>query len=340
MGEQLIIDVPGVFLGKTGERIVARKGKEAIGETPLDDVETLLIEGHGITISSDLVEACAMRGIQINFTDFRGDPIATFAAPAFNATVQTRRQQLAAYGDVRGALAARSFVTAKLRNQANLLKYFGKYRRSREPTAFVTLADAASSLDELAEAAKTVETSETSTVDTIRPSLMNIEGRGGAIYWASISVLLDGKFARREHRGAEDPINQALNYGYGILYGAVQRAVLLAGLDPFGGFLHVDRPGKPSLVLDLVEEFRQPVVDRALLALIGRGMSLEQESGTLTQKSRRAIADAVTGRLNNRELVRADAEYLSITSIITRQARRLAGFLRGERSYIPYISRW
>jgi len=57
-------------------------------------------------------------------------------------------------------------------------------------------------------------------------------------------------------------VNSALNYGYGILYGQVWGAVMNAGFEPFAGFLHLDRPGKPSLVLDLIEEFRQPIVDR------------------------------------------------------------------------------
>lgn len=337
MGELVVVDVPGVFLGKSGERIVARKGKELIGETPLDDVETLLVEGRGITISSDLVECCAGRGIQINFTDFRGEPIATFAAPAFGATVRTRREQLGAFSDRRGVLAAQTFVAAKLRNQANLLKYFGKYRRSTEPDMFATLAGAAGLLDSLSDSAKALASS---TINEVRPQILNIEGRGGAIYWASIAALLHGTFERREHRGAADPVNQAFNYGYGILYGSVQRAVLLSGLDPYGGFLHVDRPGKPSLVLDLIEEFRQPIVDRAIVAMLGHGKTLEQQDGNLTQTARRAVADAVVGRLQARELVRSKGERMALGGIITRQARNLAAFFRGERKYTPYVSRW
>jgi CRISPR-associated protein Cas1 len=68
----------------------------------------------------------------------------------------------------------------------------------------------------------------------------------------------------REGRGAQDPLNSLLNYGYGILYGQVEQAIILAGLDPYAGFLHADRPGKPSLTLDLIEEFRQVAIDRVV----------------------------------------------------------------------------
>lgn len=77
-------------------------------------------------------------------------------------------------------------------------------------------------------------------------------------------------FEGREHRGATDQVNAALNYGYGILYAQVWGAIMNAGLEPFAGFLHVDRPGKPSLVLDLIEEFRQPLVDRPVIAAFNK----------------------------------------------------------------------
>src|SRR5439155_51969 len=76
-------------------------------------------------------------------------------------------------------------------------------------------------------------------------------------------------------------VNASLTYGYGILYSQVWGAVLNAGLEPFAGFLHVDRPGKPSLVLDLTEEFRQPVVDRAVIAHVNLGEPIGMHEGFL-----------------------------------------------------------
>jgi hypothetical protein len=86
-------------------------------------------------------------------------------------------------------------------------------------------------------------------------------------------------FAGRSHQGATDAVNAALNYGYGILTAHVWGAVMNAGLEPFAGFLHVDRSGKPSLVLDLMEEFRQPVVDRPILSWLNKGGQLSASEG-------------------------------------------------------------
>jgi CRISPR-associated protein Cas1 len=133
-------------------------------------------------------------------------------------------------------------------------------------------------------------------------------------------------------------VNALLNYGYGILYTQVWSAVVLAGLEPFVGFLHVDRPGKPSLVLDLVEEFRQPVVDRAVIASINLGQNFEMEGGLLDADSRKTIAAKILDRLETRESFKG--KTFQIRSIIQIQARNLASFLRGEQEYKPYGFKW
>jgi CRISPR-associated protein Cas1 len=111
-----------------------------------------------------------------------------------------------------------------------------------------------------------------------------------------------------------------------------------AGLEPFAGFLHVDRPGKPSLVLDLVEEFRQPIVDRAVIALVSKGSPIDLDGGMLTNESRRAIAGAVLGRLETEATFRG--RRYKLRSILQLQARGVASFLRGGPPYRPFAFKW
>ncbi len=132
-----------------------------------------------------------------------------------------------------------------------------------------------------------------------------------------------------------------LNYGYGVLYAQVEQAVLLAGLDPYAGFLHADRPGKPSLVLDLIEEFRQGVVDRTLIGLVNRHVPFKQdEESLLTQETRSRIAEKVLERLDgSAELYEGKRQALRF--ILQCQARHLASFLRGDREqYTPFVAGW
>jgi CRISP-associated protein Cas1 len=173
-----------------------------------------------------------------------------------------------------------------------------------------------------------------------RQALMGMEGVAGRLYWQGFKAIVESKaeFMGRVHRGADDALNALLNYGYGILYAHVWGAVVNAGLEPFAGFLHVDRPGKPSLVLDLVEEFRQPVVDRTVIAFVNLGQTAEMKEGMLDEDSRRAIAERILQRLSSPEPFRG--QHFQVRSIIQMQARSLVSFLRGKGKYQPFSFRW
>jgi CRISPR-associated protein Cas1 len=133
-------------------------------------------------------------------------------------------------------------------------------------------------------------------------------------------------------------VNSLLNYGYGILYSQIWGAVLNAGLEPFAGFLHVDRPGKPSLVLDMVEEFRQPVVDRTVIAYVNLGTNIGMRDGLLDADTRKNIGDKIVERLVATEMYKG--KQYQIRSIIQMQARRLAGVLRGDGAYKAFSFKW
>jgi CRISPR-associated protein Cas1 len=306
-------------------------------ELPLFRIGEIIIAAPGVSLSSDLIEACCERGIRLSFLTPGGRPFAMLSSPMLTATVLTRREQLAAYGDRRGLELARAVVRGKLGNQAALLKYFGKYLKTAEPAAFERLTAAIQAIES---GRHEVERVPGERVDDTRGALLAIEGAAGRHYWGGVRTLLDGHaaFETREHRGAPDLVNSALNYGYGILYTQVWGALMNAGLEPFGGFLHVDRPGKPSLVLDLIEEFRQPVVDRAVIAALTKGTKLETREGLLTDESRRAVASAVLERLEGESGFRGRTYRLK--SIIQIQARNLAAFLRGGEAYRPFTFKW
>ena len=139
-------------------------------------------------------------------------------------------------------------------------------------------------------------------------------------------------------RGAVDPVNALLNYGYGILASRTWAAILHAGLDPFAGMLHADRSGKPSLVLDLMEELRAPAVDRAVLSYVRLGRPIRFEGSQLDEESRKNIAEAVLERLA--APVTVQGRKVLLGSIVQRQARSLATHVRGEGSYKPFAMTW
>lgn len=335
---ELVVSQYGVFLGKKSERVVVRAKGKTVQEVPLAGLEQINFLGEGAALSTDLIKECAERGVQINLLSHSGRPHAKLSAPTLTATIHTRREQLLAYGDERGTLLAKAFVHAKLQNQANLLRYFAKYRRTAAPDKFTFLMEKVEKIwayrEELA------EIPEREPIDEVRTQILSVEAHAASEYWQGFAALLEPRydFPGREHRGASDPVNSLLNYCYGILYSRIWGAVMLAGLEPFAGYLHADRSGKPSLILDLIEEFRQPVSDRVVLAYLGQGCEVKMDADKLDEGTRQLITRRLYDRLDAQE--RFAGKKLPIKSIIQRQARRLASYLRREEEYVPFVCDW
>jgi CRISPR-associated protein Cas1 len=338
-GSHVIVTGFGCWLGKKSERLAVRRGDgKVLYQFPLLRLQEVIVGSRGISVTTDLIDELCQRGIRLSLLKY-GDsqPYAMVTSPMLTATVETRRAQLAAYSDVRGLDLTKAIVEGKIRNQAKLLKYFGKHLSTTSPDAFRALEG---QVDRLAAEWRRCRAVAGRSIDECRGTLMAIEGAAGRAYWQGVALIIADKvpFDGRKGRGATDPVNSMLNYGYAILYSQVWGAILNAGLEPFAGFLHVDRPGKPSLVLDLIEEFRQPVVDRVVIAHVNTGERIGIQDGFLDTDTRKRVAEKVLERLTTAD--RYHGGKYQLRSIIQMQARRAASFLRGGAAYRSYAFKW
>jgi CRISPR-associated protein Cas1 len=337
--EYLIADTFGTHIGKYSERLKVTQAKETLAQAPLLHLKSVLVANHGVSISADALEACAERGIPVFFVDSRGNNYASMYASGLTGTVLTRREQLLAYYDRRGLSVAIAIAEGKIRNQAATLKYLAKTRKDTDLDLYEELhlcagevLDCIAHLDQL----------EAENVDAVRVQIMSAEANAAKRYWSAARLVLPENYGwtGREGRGATDPINSLLNYGYGILYGLIEQVILLAGLDPYGGFLHADRSGKPSLVLDLIEEFRPIAVDRLVFGLANRAFKIEQdEKGLLSADTRRSLAEKTLQHIDVG--VRYEGKRYPLRFVMQMQARHLAAFLRSEReAYETFRASW
>jgi CRISPR-associated protein Cas1 len=292
-----------------------------------------------VSISSDALAELADRGIRVSILAGNGRPVAQLASPNLTATVAIRRAQLQALSNERGLRLATSMAAGKLLNQARLLKYFAKNVRTSQPEQFAKLGRHIAAILALR---RNILRGCWLDLEEARTAVMGLEGTAARHYWEAVTLLLEkhADFPGREHRGAADFVNALLNYGYGVLYSQVWSAVLNAGLEPFAGFLHTDRPGKPSLVLDFTEEFRAPVVDRTVLAAIRlRQLQPPATPGPLDAAARTVLVDQLFRRLESKE--RFQGGDYQVRSIIQMQARRVASFLmKRTESYRPFRFKW
>jgi len=228
-------------------------------------------------------------------------------------------------------------AACKLRNQEKLLLFFHKQFGQRDRGRAEKIREFSRSLRILQEKVKRIQGKR---IHEVRSLFLTIERSGGRIYREGVREVLNQKFEflGRVHQGATEVVDSMLNYGYEILYSQIWGALLNAGLEPFTGFMHIDQPGRSSLILDLIDEFRQPVVDRTIIDSISLGVLHRLKDGLLDIKTRDSISQMIFQRLESIES--CEGKKYQIKSIIQMQARHLAAFFRREKKYVPFRFKW
>ena len=162
----------------------------------------------------------------------------------------------------------------------------------------------------------------------------------GRIYFSCLNKIIT--LPKRDPE-SKDIGNITLNYGYGILYSEVERACILSGLDPYLGFLHSDRYGKPSMVLDLLEQFR-PIIDKQIINLFVQkqisSTDIEKigDAILLTKNGRTKIIEAVQKGLTKK--IKFKNKYFKVSSIILEQGREITRFLlEDSNEFVPFLWR-
>lgn len=336
-GFEVTVSRSGSFIGKTQKGIVVKVKGQLVHQSPLENLKHIFITAQGVTLSSNLIAWAAQRHIPIDFMDYTGLPYARITS--FNATnYELQRAQLAAEDGGKASHLAISFVTGKIKNQMNLVKYYHKYRKTFDEGFVREFDDKTLRMEKILEELKTLEPAEH---EIIRGKLFSIEGRAAAAYWDIIKTLLDDNivFEGRVGKGATDLVNSLLNYGYAILYGKIWNSIQRIGLNPYISFLHKPQQGKPTLIFDLIEEFRPQAVDRVVFSQIDHGVEFKMDGQYLAQETRNRIAEEVLERINLFENFRG--RKMRLVDIMHEQAQNIASFLLGEKTkYAPYLGKW
>jgi group II intron reverse transcriptase/maturase/CRISPR-associated endonuclease Cas1 len=336
-GFDLAITQPGIALGKTDKNVTVKKEGKVVKQVPLVNLKNISVLSEGVSLSSNLVEACAENKISIDFLGKDGMPYAMLVAPAF-FEYRTGVAQLEAYSNQKGFEIVRSMIFGKINNQLNLIRYYGKYYLKRNDKFGKAFPKFLSEMDKYALASMELQNND---LDEFRLKMFAIEGQASARYWEMVDLLIKGKynFTGRVRQGATDLFNCMLNYGYAILYSRVTEAIILARLNPCLSYLHKPEGNRPSLVYDLIEEFRQQAVDRVVIALVMKSKKLKSVNGLLDEKTRKLLAQKVIDRINGVEVFRK--KEMRFHDIIQQQAKAIVKFLEGtSEKYKPYMPKW
>lgn len=259
---QIFINTYGTYLHVKEDmfEIRVREKKEPKGTTPRNVMKINHIAAHKITsfiiskgaaISTDAIMLALKNNIDIVVVESDGHPAGRFWHSKLGSTTRIRKRQLEASLNEEGLRWIMSWISQKLENQADYLQDLKKHRQKM-----------ANLLEEKQERIlefkqKIGSISATNTME-IAETIRGWEGSAGRHYFDTLGKTItdDFIFNGRSSRPAKDPFNAMLNYAYGILYSRVERALMIAGLDPFIGFLHRDDYNMKSLVFDFIEPYR------------------------------------------------------------------------------------
>lgn len=332
----LFVTLEGAWLSKDGQAVEVRHERETKLRVPLHNLESIVTFGWDISASAQLMAACAESGITLSFCSPHGKFLA--AATGFaSGNVLLRREQFRRADDLTACAAiARNIVVAKIANSRTSLLRAARDRPECEGAAI--LLSKAQWLGHRVETALREES-----LDVLR----GIEGDSAAAYFEAFPLLLtttDPAIAMqgRNRRPPTDPVNALLSFLYALLAHDCRSALAATGLDAAVGFLHKDRPGRPSLALDLMEEFRPVLADRLALALLNR-RQLEaddfdrRENGAvaLREDSRKKVLVAWQERKREEILHPFLHEKVTWGLMPHLQARLLARHLRGDLDAYP-----
>jgi CRISPR-associated protein Cas1 len=331
----LFISTQGTWLSQEGEDIVVHLDKDTKKKFPIHLFESVVCFGR-VNATSPLMGFCAQKGVPISFLSEYGRFLARVDGPV-RGNVLLRRQQYRLADDEKATSdIARNVLIGKISNSRAILM-----RAARDNGENPALTSAIKYL------AGTVQDLEKSLPLEI---LRGKEGDAARHYFDVFDHLILAqkehfKFTDRNRRPPVDNVNALLSFVYTLLAHDVMSALEGVGLDPAVGYLHRERPGRPSLALDIMEEFRPWLADRLVLSLINlkqirpEGFT-QSESGAVTMDdvTRKALIAAWQSRKQDELTHPYTGEKMAIGLLAHVQARLLARHIRGElQSYPPFV---
>ncbi len=330
----LYITTPKTYLRKKGETVAVIREREIVARIPLITLDGIVCFGN-VLVSPFLLGACPEYNISVSFLDIQGKFLARSQGPVAGNVLLRKEQYRISDSEGRSAELARFFLTGKIANQRTVLQ-----RALRDHSAKMNVRHVQDAVSFLEHSLSRLE--RTNSLDVIR----GIEGDAAHRYFSVFNeLLLDNKdfaFEDRNRRPPRDPVNAMLSYTYTLLYHDMRSALECCGLDPGVGFLHRDRPGRFSLALDLMEEFRPFFADRLVLSLINKKVINHTDfeaSGSgavlMNDPARKNLIQAYQKRKERVIQHPYVGKKMHIAILFQVQAQLLARYIRGDIDGYP-----
>lgn len=335
LGNVLYVTTPQAYLSLDGETIVVKKDEKQSTRLPLHNLEAIVCFNYP-GVSPMLMGACAERNIGLSFLKPEGRFLARVTGRVKGNLLLRKKQYQLAQDEGTAVSVAASCLSAKIFNSRQVIN-----RAIRDHSLLVDVPLLQAASDFLKQTLLAIQTA--GNLETLR----GLEGSAAKQYFGVFGGLIlqqkqDFPFTGRNRRPPLDNVNALLSFLYTLLTYEVSSALETIGLDPQVGFLHADRPGRPSLALDLIEELRPVLADRLVLTLINRKQIngsgfIHKESGgiVMDDDTRKKVLSAWQEKKQTEIVHPYLQESIPIGLLPHTQALLLARYLRGDLDAYP-----
>ena len=330
---KLVIDGYNKSIHKKDNQLTIHENSQIIDSIKANKINDITIVGKGY-VTFDALNLMAENNIKLISINPRGGLNYTLESPD-SKNVELKKQQYKLSENKLGLEISKELIKSKMKNQKATLTTLNKNKQIFE------VFNHRSKIDELIKQIEKLDFENKN--KQIRMQIMGIEGKSSNEYWSAIKYFIPKEihFEKRTKKPT-DLLNSMLNYGYAILASEITKSILTSGLDPYCGFLHYDMENRTSLTFDLIEPFRQQLVDKTMIGLINKKQvtmnDLDKRNNILKLNARKLIVNKILEKTFS--TITYDGKTVSYSQLIQKQSQNLVETLLKNKEFKGFYLRW
>lgn len=332
---KIILDGYNKSIHKKDNQLIFKEKDKTIENIKANQITDITITSKGY-ITFDALQLIAKNNIKLIATDYTGHINYILESPD-QTNITLKKQQYKLSENTKGTQIAKKIIKAKIHNQHSTIKTLNKNKKKPE------IKTIQQKLKQYKKEINTIKPDKEN-LNKTKTQIMITEAKASNHYWKAIKTLLPQNinFQKRNQKPENDILNSMLNYGYAILATEITKNITLQGLDPYCGFLHYDQNNRTSLTYDLIEEYRQQLVDKPVFSLINNKQitqeDIDKRNNTIKQKPRKTIATKILDKINTQ--LTYNEEKTTYKKIIQQQTKNLKNHILNNTPYQPFQLNW
>ena len=330
---KLIIDGYNKSIHKKDNQITIHEKDEILDSIKASKINDITVVGKGY-VTFDALNLIAENNIKLISINTRGQLTYTLESPDAG-NVKLKKAQYKLSENNMGIEISKELILSKMKNQKATLTTLNKNKKlKRVFNHRLKIEDCITQLNQLNLIGEN---------ENIRMKIMGLEGKASNEYWKAVKHFIPQEIGFNQRtKQSTDLLNSMLNYGYAILASQITKSILTNGLDPYCGFLHFDMTHRTSLTFDLIEPFRQQIVDKTMISLINRKQvtvnDIDKRNNTIKLEARKIIVKKILSKLYSS--LTYNGETVSYDDLIEKQSKNLVKTLLNGEKFNGFYLRW